>query len=129
MSAASHSLRNVFRSVSGPICSPSASDTAPCTVLTAHCPEMSTFSIVAVVAGPQEHVFAVGSQCRVLDQFAAAVDPHVVVGVRLVCLQQVNSGLWLKSTPSLRNARPSSKTRSTPPTHNRLRYSSGAMRR
>ena len=42
----------------------------------------------AVVAGPQEHVRAVGGLRGVLDQLAAAVDPHVVVGVRLVGLQQ-----------------------------------------
>src|SRR5215204_1613221 len=41
MPAASHSLRRVANSVSGPICSPNASDTAPCTVFTAHSPEMS----------------------------------------------------------------------------------------
>ena len=33
-------------------------------------------------------MLAVGGQRRVLDQLAAAVDPHVVVGVRLVGLQQ-----------------------------------------
>ena len=88
MSAASHSLRSVARSVSGPICSPSASDTAPCTVLTAHCPEMSTGSKVAVLAGTQEHVRPVGGLRGVLDQLAAAVDPHVVIRVGLVGLQQ-----------------------------------------
>ena len=49
---------------------------------------MSTLLQRAVVGGAQEHVFAVGGQRRVLDQFAAAVDPHVVVGVSLVGLQQ-----------------------------------------
>ncbi len=47
----------------------------------------------SVVTGPQEHVFAVGCECRVLDQFTAAVDPHVVVGVRLICLQQGEFGV------------------------------------
>ena len=51
-------------------------------------PEMSTCSSVPSSPGPHEHVLAVGGQRRVLDQLAAAVDPHVVVGVRLVGLQQ-----------------------------------------
>ncbi len=43
----------------------------------------------AVLAGgAQEHLCAVGGLGGVLDQLAAAVDPHVVVGVRLVGLQQ-----------------------------------------
>src|SRR5215218_3136615 len=41
----------------------------------------------------------------------------------------VNSVLWVESMPSLRNIRPSSNTRSTPPTSSRLRYSSLATRR
>ncbi len=49
---------------------------------------MSTGSSGAVVAGPQEHVRAVGGLRGVLDQLAAAVDPHVVVRVCLVGLQQ-----------------------------------------
>ncbi len=40
----------------------------------------------------------------------------------------VNSGLWTASTPSLRKMRPISNTRSSPPTTNRFRYSSVAMR-
>ena len=47
----------------------------------------------AVVAGTHEHVLAVGGLRRVLDQLAAAVDPHVVVGVRLVGLQQRELGV------------------------------------
>src|SRR5829696_8624882 len=41
----------------------------------------------------------------------------------------VNSVLWVESMPSLRNIRPSSNTRSTPPTSSRLRYSSLATLR
>src|SRR5215216_7214723 len=41
----------------------------------------------------------------------------------------VNSVLWVESMPSLRNIRPSSNTRSTPPTSRRLRYSSLATLR
>src|SRR4029450_4469293 len=41
----------------------------------------------------------------------------------------VNSVLWVESMPSLRNIRPSSNTRSTPPTSSRFRYSSLATRR
>src|SRR5215218_6400781 len=41
----------------------------------------------------------------------------------------VNSVLWVASTPSLRNTRPSSNTRSTPPASSRFRYSSQATRR
>ena len=41
----------------------------------------------------------------------------------------VNSGLCRGDSPSLRNTRPISKTRSNPPTTSRLRYSSGAIRR
>ncbi len=47
----------------------------------------------AVVAGTQEHVRTVGGLRGVLDQLAAAVDPHVVVGVRLVSLQQRELGV------------------------------------
>ena len=47
----------------------------------------------AVLAGTQEHVRAVGGLRGVLDQLAAAVDPHVVVGVRLVGLQQRELGV------------------------------------
>ena len=47
----------------------------------------------AVVAGTQEHLRAVGGLRGVLDQLAAAVDPHVVVGVRLVGLQQRELGV------------------------------------
>ena len=54
---------------------------------------MSTFSSVPSSPGTQEHVFAVGGHRRVLDQLAAAVDPHVVVGVRLVRLQQRELGV------------------------------------
>ena len=53
----------------------------------------------AVVAGTQKNVFAVGGKRRVLDQFAAAVDPHVVVGVRLVCLQQGELGVVTEVHP------------------------------
>ena len=41
----------------------------------------------------------------------------------------MNSGLWRGLTPSLRNTRPSSKTRSNPPTTSRLSHSSGATRK
>ena len=54
---------------------------------------MSTGLEGAVVAGTQEHVRAVGGLRGVLDQLAAAVDPHVVVGVRLVGLQQCELGV------------------------------------
>ena len=40
----------------------------------------------------------------------------------------VNSGLCLTLIPSLRKLRPSSYTRSNPPTMSRFKYSSGAMR-
>ena len=42
----------------------------------------------AVLTRTQEHVRAVGGLCGVLDQLAAAVDPHVVIRVGLVGLQQ-----------------------------------------
>ena len=54
---------------------------------------MSTGSSVPSSRGSQEHVLAVGGQGGVLDQLAAAVDPHVVVGVCLIGLQQREFGV------------------------------------
>ena len=45
------------------------------------------------VAGAHDDLAAVGGLGGVLDQLAAAVDPHVVVGVRLVGLQQGELGV------------------------------------
>ena len=75
------------------MCSPSASDTASCTVFTGQTPEMSTGSQAGVAiriirAGPHHGLRTVGGLGGVLDELAAAVDPHRVVGVRLVGLQQ-----------------------------------------
>ena len=44
-------------------------------------------------SGPQRHLRAVGGLGGVLDQLAAAVDPHRVVGVRLIGLQQGELGV------------------------------------
>ncbi len=54
---------------------------------------MSTRLKGAVVAGTQKHLRAVGGLCRILNQLTAPIDPHVVVGVRLVGLQQRELGV------------------------------------
>ena len=43
---------------------------------------------LAIGAGPHHHLRAVGGHRRVLNEFAAAVDPHQVIGMRLISLQQ-----------------------------------------